>query len=157
LGCTIYKTGVLLCTIFLVLGCGRWVSALESLKKDSTSRVVGGPCEYKEYKGTARIISIRHKTMPKTHGGFSYEPYEVKFSFHPDERIEESFAQVEGREYTLMLNNSWYPGPKFLHKYGIEVGAYFDCGLNVITKGSCTPIIFDFPDINLSDYFENNL
>jgi len=53
-----------------------------------------------------------------------------------------------------MLKNSGYPGPKFLEKYGIEAGKSFECHLKVIVKGTCTPILFEFPTIDLRDYFE---
>jgi len=118
-------------------------------------RPVGGPCKYNKYKGLARIISIHKKEPPKKYGGPSYESYEVKFSFHTDQIIRETYGQVEGKQYLLLLKNSWYPGTKFLRKYGIEAGKYFECYLNVITKGTCTPVIFEFSAINLSDYFEN--
>jgi|GEM_PF-970479 len=127
----------------------------EPINENLTPRVSGGPCEYKIYKGLARIISIRKKEMPKGYGGPSHESYEVKFSFSTEEEIKEAHGKVEGREYTLKLTNSWYPGPKFLKKYGIEEGKSFDCDLKVITKGTCSPVLFDFPTIDLSDYFES--
>lgn len=110
--------------------------------------VVGGQCEYKKYRGQARILSVRKKQLPN-------ECYEVKFCFHTNDVITESYGQVEGKEYLLLLDNSSYPGSKFLEKYGIERGRYFDCYLKVIIRGTCTPILFDFVTIDLSDYSEN--
>jgi hypothetical protein len=115
---------------------------------------VGGPCEYSRYKGKAVITSITPKAMPGYHTRPLYESYEVKFRFVTQEEIKESYGKVQGKEHVLRLANSWYPGPKFLQKYNIEVGKSFDCYLNVITKGTCKPIIFDFPSIDLRDYFE---
>lgn len=117
--------------------------------------VVGGQCEYKKYKGRARIISISKKEQTNNRGRPSYERFEVKFCFYTDQTIEERHGQVNGEEYLLLLDNSSYPGTKFLQKYGIEVGKDFDCYLKVITRGTCTPILFDFPTIHLSDLFEN--
>ena len=141
----------LLVSVFLFLFAGVSCAAMD----DSARKpVFGGQCEYKKYSGKAKIISIRKKG-PNNYGGPSYENYEVKFSFHTDEIIKERHGQVEGKEYLLLLDNSFYPGPRFLKKYGIEVGKYFDCYLKVITRGTCTPVLFDFPTIDLSDYFEN--
>ena len=143
--------------IFAIIGCcgDALVGALDLEQEKSVPRVVGGPCEYNEYKGKATIVSVCRKEREKSRGGSPYENFEVKFSFCSEEEIKESFAtKVEGREYTLMLTNSWHPGPKFLEKYGIEAGKTFDCYLKVITKGACTPILFDFPTIDLSDCFE---
>ena len=89
--------------------------------------VVGGQCEYKKYRGQAKIISVRKKELPN-------ESYEVKFCFYTDEIIAEAYGQVEGKKYLLLLDNSSYPGAKFLKKYRIEKGKYFDCFLKVITR-----------------------
>ena len=58
------------------------------------------------------------------------------------------------KEHLLQLRNSWYPGEKFIEKYGIEVGKTFKCTLCVIKSGTSTPIIFEFDDIDTTDYFE---
>ena len=125
------------------------------MDKPGRKPLVGGPCEYKKYKGQARIVSIRKMELPDNYGGPSYENYEVKFSFHTDEIVKERHGQVEGKQYLLLLNNSFYPGPEFLKKYGIEKDKHFDCYLKVIIRGTCTPVLFDFPTIDLGDYFEN--
>ena len=115
------------------------------------NRLVGGQCEYKQYKGHAKIISITEKSEPDS---YSHKRYEVKFLFIPDQEIKEPYAQMEGREFLLLLSNSSYPGPKFLEKYSIEIGKVFACNLKVIIKGTCTPIFFEFPSIRLDDYLE---
>jgi len=125
------------------------------MDKSAEKRVVGGPCEYKVYGGHAKILSIHKKDLPPEVGGSSNVVYEVKFSFTPDEEIKEAYGQVEKKEYLLLLTNSSYPGPGFLKKYGIEPGKYFGCYLKVITRGTCTPVLFDFPTINLTDYSES--
>jgi hypothetical protein len=111
--------------------------------------LIGGPCEYKTYEGRAKIISINARTYP---GDPSDETYEVKFAFYPDQKIIEPYVQTEDKEYLLLLTNSSYPGKIFLLKYGIEIGKVFACNLRVITKGTCSPVIFEFPSINLDDY-----
>lgn len=111
----------------------------------------GGPCEYKKYKGQAKIESITQKPKPPS---YSHEIFEVKFSFESDQEITENFARTNAKEFVLLLNNSEYPGSKFLKKYNIQVGEIFECHMKVITKGTCTPIIFEFPTIKLDDYFE---
>ncbi|HOO90505.1 MAG TPA: hypothetical protein PLA74_06745 [Syntrophales bacterium] len=118
-------------------------------------RVVGGQCEYKKYEGRATIVSIHRKEQPDSYHGPAYEQYEVRFTYHSDEAIREEYARIDARESLLLLKNSWNPGPRFLGKYGIEEGVSFDCYLKVIIRGACTPLIFDFPTIDLGDYFEN--
>jgi hypothetical protein len=116
---------------------------------------VGGRCKYKTYKGQAKIISIQKKDVPEQYGGPPYQAYEVKFTFHTEQVIQERHGQVDGKKHLLLLTNSWYPGPEFLRKYGIAVGKTFECDLGVITQGTCSPVIFHFPQIDLADYFES--
>ena len=139
---------LIISTISFLIG----VSSVYGEVKINSEFLVGGQCDYKQYKGLAKIVSIT-KLADSTR--YSHERYEVKFRFTSDQEIKESFVQTEGREYLLMLGHSYYPGPKFLEKYGIEVGKVFDCYLKVIIKGSCTPVLFEFPFIKLDDYFEN--
>jgi hypothetical protein len=79
------------------------------------------------------------------------EKYEVKFVFLPEEEVKESFARVEGREFLLLLANSTYPDSRFLDRYQIRPGKVVDCILKAIRKGTCTPMLFDFPGINFTD------
>jgi hypothetical protein len=149
------KISILFILIILIApGCMERSSAMNSETKISAIKTGGGPCEYKIYEGTAHIISVRKKETPKGYGGPSYESYEVMFVFSTDEEIQELHGKTEGKKYSMQLTNSWYLGPKFLEKYGIEEGKVFDCRLKVILKGTCTPVVFHFPDIDLSDYFE---
>ena len=147
------KAGVLLFTIIFTNAFYPGSGVVDSAAEKSAPRVVGGPCEYRQYKGRAMIVSVRKKEMCKNYGEPSVK-YEVKYSFFSEEEIEETYGQVEGREYILMLTNSRYPGPEFLEKYGIEAGKSFECYLKVITRGTCTPVLFDFPTIDLGDCFE---
>lgn len=112
-------------------------------------RIVGGQCEYSQYKGTAKITSITKVSGSAADRG---ERYEVKFSFVADREIREPFAQTKGKEFVLTLTNSSMPGAVFLGKYGIEAGKEFDAYLKAITKGTCTPVLFEFPGIKLDDY-----
>ena len=107
----------------------------------SSPQRVGGPCTYKQYKGEAEIVSVTQR--PEVPG-----EYEIKFSFHPHKTIQEEFARVEGRQWLLVQEYSSYPKEDFLTQYGIKVGKRLPCYLKVITKGTCTPVLFDFPTIN---------
>jgi len=107
--------------------------------------LVGGQCEYQRYEGRAEITSLR-KTVD--HQNQADERYEVKFRFFPDRMIKESFAQVEGREFQLEINRSPDISLGQIKKYGIQTGRFFDCTLKVITRGTCTPVLFEFPSLS---------
>ena len=124
---------------------------------------LGGTCTYDDYPGACEIVSVL-KTEDSAHqaevgGGPGYEGYEVSFVFSPDEpmNLTENWDDlVFGREHLLQLCNSWYPGPRFLEKYNITEGAVFNCTLKLIAGGTCSPIVFEFDEIDQCDYFESS-
>jgi hypothetical protein len=121
---------------------------------------IGGQCLYDTYKGKAVITSIKmtpeSRAQRDAGGGPRYPGYEIKFIFKTDKHIRQDWAQEAlDREYLLMLKNSWYPGKEYIKKYGIKQGKEFNAALKVITRGTCTPIIFEFENIKRDDYFES--
>ena len=71
----------------------------------------------------------------------------VKFSFKPEEKIEENFARVEGKSFDLYGNNWQYPDSEFLKVNNIQVGKVLNGSLRAIASGTCTPVLFDFPSL----------
>ena len=100
--------------ILIIADCVGSMDARDVEVESSEPSVVGGPCEYKQYKGRAIIISIIPKALPDHYTGPFYKNYELRFRFIPDEEIKEVYGKVQGKEYVLRLANSWYPGPRFL-------------------------------------------
>ena len=133
--------------ILMLAAAALWACAVSA----APDPVVGGPCAYDACPGEARIVSVAKKEPPPDPGR---EAWEVTFAFTPAEPVRNPLGQTEGREFPLLLLNSAYPGPRFLEKYGIREGAVFPCVMKVITRGTCTPQIFEFPGIRLDDYFE---
>ena len=76
--------------------------------------------------------------------------------FVTDKVIKQAWAkEALKKEYHLLdLKNSWYPGEQFSKKYGHEKGEVLKCTLKVITLGTCTPVGFEFDEVNTTDYFE---
>jgi len=109
---------------------------------------VGGPCTYNKYPGKATIVSV---TEAQPSSGYSKDKYEVKFTFKPEGEVQEPFVKTEGKTFHLTVNDGAYPGRAYLEKYGIKTGVVFDSVMNVIVKGTCTPVVFDFPAIQRQD------
>ena len=72
----------------------------------------------------------------------------MQFTFQPEG------GNAEAKQGSLRLGNSWYPGLRFLEKYGISLLAEFSCTKSTIKTGTCSPTVFLFPTININDYFE---
>ncbi len=127
----------------------------------SSSARLGGECEYRSLPGTATIVRVEKTAASSAQaavtGGPGYAGFEVEFSFTAKEPIkDESVQRFVARPHILQLTNSWYPGPRFLEKYGLTKGRTLNAVLQVMTKGTCTPMLFSFPDVDLTDYFESN-
>lgn len=121
---------------------------------------LGGPCDYAEYPGEAAIVSVeqteRSREQKQAAGGPGYEGYEIRFRFTPASTVEPEWARrAAERDHIFQLANSWYPGPRYLEKYGITEGKRYSCTLQVITRGTCTPILFDIAGLPRDDYFES--
>ena len=96
---------------------------------------------YKQYSGEAEIVSVTPRQGAPTE-------YEIRFSFRPHETIQEEFAQDEGKQWLIVQKDFSYPNENFLTQYGIQTGKRLPCYMKVITKGTCTPVLFDFPTIS---------
>jgi hypothetical protein len=109
---------------------------------------IRGPCQYKSYPGQATILSI---TVSQTGDFDKVKRFDVKFSFISQEKIEQSFARVEGKTFHLYGNNWQYPDQEFLTAHQIHVGKVLDGSLQAIISGTCTPVLFDFPALKQSN------
>jgi hypothetical protein len=121
---------------------------------------VGGKCAYVEHPGTCTIDgavktpdSIAQASL---NGGPGYEGLAVTFTFASARPSDDALVrQALAGRHELRLMNSWYPGPRFLERYGIAAGKSFACTLDVIAQGTCTPTTFNFPGIDRADFFES--
>jgi hypothetical protein len=121
---------------------------------------MGGECVYSVYDGLANITRVekteRSRQQANLPGGPGYEGYEVSYGISVREPISESWARdVVTKEYVFTLKNSWYPGKRYLEKYGLEVGEELPIQVRIITSGTCTPVILEFPTVDREDYFES--
>jgi len=122
----------------LLLGC--------AIAESGTGKtpMVGGPCQYRSYPGQAEIISVSKSEAAPVSAG---ERYDVIFRFIPDGPIEELFARADDRSFSLLPDRVNPPDRAFVEKFDIRPGKRYECTLQVITKGTCTPLIFDFPSL----------
>lgn len=144
-----------LAVVFVLMGASGRAVDVTTANGPPKEPVAGGDCTYHRYPGEAEVVAIRPVTMPGDNAP-SYQTREVWFEFQPEEQIREPWVRVDGRQFLLTLANGWYPGPAFLHKYGIDVGTRLVCELAVINRGTCTPMMFDFPTLDLADYAEHD-
>ncbi|HET6490929.1 MAG TPA: hypothetical protein VFG28_14340 [Syntrophales bacterium] len=105
--------------------------------------LVGGPCEYRSYPGQAEIVSVAPMEAPAAAAGGRFD---VKFRFIPDGPVEEPLGKSAlERTFSLLPDREMPPDRAFMEKFDIRPGKRLGCTLQVITRGTCTPILFDFP------------
>jgi hypothetical protein len=110
---------------------------------------VGGPCEYRSYPGEAEIVSV-NPVLPSS--GEAVERFDVRFRFIPEGPIEESLGRAaQNRTFSLLPDRETSPGRAFLETFDIRPGKRLACTLRVITRGTCTPILFEFPSLTSGD------
>lgn len=109
---------------------------------NSTNPKLGGQCDYQEYPGKAEVISVTQKLDKR-------DTYIVKFHFYPQKPIKQKIAHFSGKEHLLLMDGFRAPTVTFVHRHGIRTGKQFDCIMKVITKGTCTPVLFEFPGLDM--------
>ena len=129
--------GFIFC-ICALAGCGlheAWAAGQERIK-------AGGPCAYESYPGVAEILSVKELPADEAAGR---RRFDVRFAFFPDREVKQRFAWTEGREFIFFLDISRYPDEKDVEAYGFKAGAKVKGVMRAIVKGTCTPVMFDFP------------
>jgi hypothetical protein len=127
---------------------------------NGTTRV-GGCGTYVAIEGLAKVERVEETpasaAQATSRGGPGYAGYEVWFSFTPDEPVSDAdTAAWIAKEHDLRLANSWFPGPAFVKKYGLETGKTIPAVLEVQKAGPCAPFVFKFPGVDTTDYFESS-
>lgn len=112
--------------------------------------ISGGGCDYVKFEGYARIKSI----TPAPAGDYNCpdKPMLIVFEFIPaniSDRQKYRFKDFSDTTAKLKINDGANPSLAWVKKNKIETGKKFRCFRTEIVKGTCTPVIFTFPDLNL--------
>jgi len=114
-------------------------------------------CDYMVYRGAAKIVEIK-KLKKGTQEAF-YVPYEIRFSFLPNIKDDQS-KRFEGRLFTLFLdkeNEKYFPGPEYIKKYNISKGMSVPMVVKIVRSGICSPVICESRQLPSHDLFEMDL
>jgi hypothetical protein len=126
-----------------------FISALCGCAASAQPRLpfVGGPCAYTDIPGWARVVSIQ-AAPPKAHN-CPNDPVEVRFDFIP---ADPSLEAKQAEDLTLTVGAGMNPARSYVAAKGIVKGKTYRCVRREITKGTCTPVLYTFPKIDLSDF-----
>jgi len=108
----------------------------------SCEDIDGGPCEYVDIEGVATITSI---SDPDSEGRV-----EVLFDFTPDDPAAAEtylFPDWPDTDRHLTVGSGQNPTQEWIQEQGITVGGTLVCVRKEIITGTCTPVIFSFPEL----------
>ena len=108
--------------------------------------LVGGICTYKTVTGTAVIVSV--EDAPTNGFNCNDDSVVVVFDFTPDDQTDVD-ANDDGQELTI--GSGMNPPRTWINSNGLTVGSSHNCTRKKIQTGTCTPLIFEFTDLNYED------
>ena len=127
-----------------------------AMAADAQGRI-GGACTYRSVPGTCEIVSVQETPasieQKDINGGPGYAGFDVSFRYQGGS--DPDALEAAGSTHPFRLLNSWYPGSRYLKKYGIQQGKTLSCTLKIIQSGTCSPMIFEFEGVDRGDYFES--
>jgi hypothetical protein len=134
--------------LFLVSACCASLSCSNGLGDQR----IGGACEYKEIYGWATITDVI-KAVPGANN--CKDAVEVVFTFSPDEPSAPGhyrFADHPDTKQYLRVGAGMNPPRVWAQRNGLVKGAVLRCIRSEIQKGACTPVIFTFPEIDMTGW-----
>jgi hypothetical protein len=115
---------------------------------ESRGRQVGGACEYQQVHGRATITDVR---AADPNANNCKDAVEVVFTFFPDEPSAPKhyrFADHPDTGQHLQVGAGMNPPRDWVRRKGLVKGAVHRCVRSEIVKGTCTPVLFTFPDLD---------
>jgi hypothetical protein len=118
----------------------------------SGNRQVGGICEYQQIHGRAVITDVREADP---HANNCIDAVEVVFTFTPDEPSASGryrFANHPDTQQYLRVGSGMNPPRAWVRSKGLVKGSVHNCIRSEIVKGTCTPVVFTFPDLDTAGW-----
>lgn len=111
--------------------------------------IVGGPCKYDQIPGVAVVVSIEEQ--PASEGGGCSNPVRVVFNFVPDDPDATAgyrFPERSDDGHHLTVSGGFDPPSEWVQAEGLVVGSAYPAVRKEIVRGTCTPVIFEFTELD---------
>ena len=105
--------------------------------------IVGGPCEYDDTPGTATIVSVQD--ADPAGNNCANDPVEVIFDFTPDDA---GAADLAATGWHLTISAGENPPRAWVEDEGLTEGSEHSAIRRDITQGTCTPILYEFTEVD---------
>jgi len=136
----------------LLIAAAACVLAVFPLLPGCDEQITGGPCQYRGFSGTATIRSV---TPDPAANRDCENDVIIVFDFAPDDPGDVDLYRFPqwpdtGRVFELISGGSVPDG--WAQKEGLVPDSRHKCIRSEIRIGTCTPLMFEFPDVDVSDW-----
>ncbi len=114
----------------------------------------GGPCHYHEIPGVAEIISVTEVSTPT----YCDTAVDVRFDFIPYDISlldEDPYSAWPVDSVRFMIGSGANPPRRWIEAVGLTVGTEHQCTRLWIYSGTCSPVIYQFDDIDKNSVFDS--
>ena len=135
--------------LFVTIGL---LAALFAVLAGCDEQITGGECQYRSFEGTATIRSVSPDDSPDRPCDDSVI---IVFDFVLDDPGEAGRYQFDGIPDTsrvFILPGGQNPPDGWADREGLTAGSDHRCLRREIRIGTCTPVLFEFPDVDDSDW-----
>jgi hypothetical protein len=105
--------------------------------------IFGGPCKYLDTLGVATIVAL--ETPEPDVLNCPNDPVEVIFDYQPDDPASRDLGATGLR---LTISEGVNPPREWVESEGLTVGSQHVCIRRDIASGTCSPLLFDFADVD---------
>ena len=110
---------------------------------------VGGPCTYVDFPGTCTITFVGPPEADASN--CSNNPVQVRFDFIPADpgaREDYRFPNMADERQLLTVAGGANPPRAWVEAEGLTEGTRHACVRREITRGTCTPVLFEFTEVD---------
>lgn len=144
------KLFIAIFTLAILMSCSSKSSDSTKFSKLNMQTLkAGGGCQYKDFPGTIEITKI--EPDPEADRNFYEDPVVVHFTFTPDDAEAEknyrftNFLKDSGK---IQINAGKNPPRRCIEEQGYVEGSKHKAIRSELRKGTCTPVVFLFPDFD---------
>ncbi len=126
-------------------------SCKERAQSEEKEQNIGGPCSYSEIPGYAVILSIEDAAANQYN--CPNDPVEVRFSFFPDDSTTVKnyrFPDWSDENRRITIGAGMNPPREWVERESLVAEQRYECIRHEIKEGACTPVYFEFPEIDFS-------
>ncbi len=116
---------------------------LASVAVSGCDTITGGPCTYDDTPGTATIASV--EDADPADNNCANDPVEVVFDFAPDDP---GAADLAATGLRLTIAGGANPPLAWVEDEGLTEGSAHDVIRRDITRGTCTPVLYEFLNVD---------